>query len=197
MRTPSILIRSVVLLMVSAALSYSPAADMPRLELQSTLFYRSGGHRTLVKRLDPGQSFQGRALTRDGNVFLAYDGAGSEASSVLSVYDVKANKESVIVEIGGTGDSQFSYDAKTNQVVFNWVDGLYLFALDVATKNVAGGRDPLAAFKRMVVRARACKECFQPHWTRNGMIEYLQYGKDGEQRMLQFAAPPAAAPRQP
>jgi hypothetical protein len=184
------------LLVIAAVARQCLAADVPRLEVQTALFYRSDGHRSLIKRLDPGQAFQGRAITRDGRVFLAYDGPGSEASTVLSIYDVNANRESVIVEIGGTGDAEFSYDVKTNRVVFNWVDGLYLFSLDAA-KKIAGDRDPLAAFKRIVVLVKACKECSQPHWIADSKIEYLQYGKDGEQRLLQIAAPQdAPLPRQ-
>lgn len=168
------------------------AAEPPgTLEVQSSLYYRSGGRRLLVRQLQPSEIFQGTAVTRDGNIFLAYTGPPGEATTTLSVYDVNLRKERIIVGLGGTGETEFAYDRSTDLVVFDWNEGIYVFSLDSARKN-RPDRAQLDAFKKLIVLAVQCERCFQPRWTKDHKIAYLQYGEQGTQA-TKYAEVPAAA----
>ena len=87
----------------------------------------------MVKKLQPAQVFEGTSITRDGSIFLAYSGSGDEATAVLSVYNVALRRERIFVELGATGESQFSYDGNTGLIVFDWENGIYVFSLDAAS----------------------------------------------------------------
>lgn len=182
-------------LLVSLAILAGPGAlaaqGVGSLETECSLYYRSGSRRVMIKRLLPSQSFQGTSMTRDGNVFLAYSGSGDEATTVLSVYDVGAQRERIFIELGATGETQFAYDSKTGLVAFDWENAIYVFPLDAA-RQIPSNRERLEAFKKLLVLVTKCEACFQPRWTKDNRIAYLQYGSDGAGR-AQYVDVPAAA----
>jgi hypothetical protein len=150
------------------------------LEIQSSLYYRIGGRRILVKRLPSSYAFQGKAVTRDGNILLAYEGEGGEPTTVLSIYDLRLKKERVLVELVTTPGATFSYDKQTDLVVFNWSgqDGLFAFSLDAARK-IPNNLERLPEFKKCIVLVAKCQYCYEPRWTNDHRIEYLQWGDQG------------------
>jgi hypothetical protein len=157
---------------------WSASQTKGNLETETSLYYRTGDHRILVRKLQPSQAFQGMAVTRDGNLFLAYSGTGDEATTTLSVYDVPTQRERIFVELGATGESQFAYDASTGLVVFDWENAIYIFPLDAARK-IPANRERQEAFKQILVLVTKCEACFQPHWTKDGRIAYTQYDTTG------------------
>jgi hypothetical protein len=118
------------------------------------------------------------AIVTNGNVFLAYSSPGGEAASILSIYDVKLKRERVIVELGGTGESQFSYNSQIGLVAFDWHDGIYVFPFDTVSA-IPDDRNALARFRDTLTLVLKCERCFKPHWSGRRQIEYAQYREDG------------------
>jgi hypothetical protein len=158
------------------------------LETESSLFYRVGARRILVKRLQPTQAFQGTAITRDGKVFLAYSGSGDEATTVLSVYDVTLQRERIFVELGATGETQFAYDSSSDLVAFDWEEGIYVFPLEVA-RSIPATRDRLSAFKKILTLVVKCQGCFEPRWAKDNRIAYVQAGTNGQETTEHIQVP--------
>jgi hypothetical protein len=170
------------------------AADVRgTLETESSLFFRNNGNRLLVKHLQPTQEFQGFAITRDGNVFLAYSGTTSEATTKISIYDVTLKTERVMIELGATGATEFSYDVATDLVAFNWVEGVYVFALD-AVRKIRPDPARLQSFLKSIILVAKCGSCSPPRWTEDGRISYSEYEKNGLEQRKYATVPEAALP---
>jgi hypothetical protein len=180
-------------LLILLAPSWSASQTKGNLESETSLYYRIGERRTLVRKLQPSQVFQGTAIMRDGNIFLAYSGTGDEATTALSVYDVRTQRERIFVELGATGESRFAYDAETGLVVFDWEGALYIFPLDAA-RQIPANRERLDVFKRLLVLVTKCDSCFQPHWAKDGRIAYIQYDKTGAAIPRKAEVPKAPSP---
>jgi hypothetical protein len=148
----------------------------------------------LVKHLQPTQEFQGFAITRDGNIFLAYSGTTSEATTIISIYDVSLKTERVIVDIGATGATEFAYDVATDLVAFNWEEAVYVFALDAVRKIRRDPANPDEEFLKSIVLVARCVTCSPPCWTRDGRIAYLGYDKSGFQQRSYATVPESALP---
>jgi hypothetical protein len=150
------------------------------LALETTLYYEHEGERLLVKRLQSGQDFQGMAITKEGNIFIAYSTPDGDASTILAIYDVTKRREQAMVDVGATGESEFSYNKEHGLVVFNWYNGIYLFSLEeVRDRPRDPNEGPTESFERVLVPVNKCGRCFQPRWLTANRIQYLQYNDDG------------------
>jgi hypothetical protein len=171
------------LLLLLAPCLGSALADTrdPSLEVAShghALYYRNGKTRTLLKRLKAADAFQGMSILQDGDVFLAYSTSEAGAGTILSIFDMKARHERVLTIIGGTGDSSFSVNTETGNVVFNWHGGLYVFSLP-AIEAIPWGRDAMSMFEKSVLKVADCTACGEPKWSGRRIIEYQEFAKDG------------------
>jgi hypothetical protein len=168
------------------------------LEVQTSVYYRIANSRSLVKRLPPSCALQGQAITRDGNVVLAYEGGDSEPTTLLSLYDVKRKRERVLVEIFTTPDLSFSYDKATDLVVFNWAGehGIYVFSLDAARK-IPLRLEALPEFKKLIVHVAKCDYCYEPRWTKDHRIAYLEWGDHGPLGTKYLDLPPEVGVQAP
>ena len=166
-----------------AAGQAGPPGSEPRLviEQERTLYYVAAGHRLLVKRLGPKQDFQGVAIVDEATVFLGYSGVRGEASTLLSVFDVRARREHLIVELGDTGESEFSYNRDNDFVVFDWYDGVYLFSLRAAV-SIPAGPARYSSFEKGLIRLVPCAHggCFEPQWDGPRAITYLDRTGPGD-----------------
>jgi hypothetical protein len=147
------------------------------LALETTLYYEHEGERLLVKRLQSGQDFQGMAITKEGNIFIAYSTLDGDASTILAIYDVTNRREQVMVDVGATGESQFSYNKEHGLVVFNWHDGIYVFSLE-EVRQIPDDSKSLKSFQMALVPVKKCVRCF-PRWLTANQIRYLQYDDEG------------------
>ena len=134
-----------------------------RLETQTTLSLRDGRRRVLIKRLRPAQEFQGLAFTRDGDIFMAYIDSASEASTFLSLFDMKRRVERELIEIGGTGNSEFAYDAASGVIAFSWPGGIYAVSLDKLVRlSSLNYPERLVRFREIAVPVVSDDSCSKP-----------------------------------
>jgi hypothetical protein len=185
---------AIFLIGFSSSAGLTAAEPKAALETEASLYLRAGRSRILVKHLGPTQELQGNSITRDGNVFLAYSGCGDGAGTVLSIFDVSLKKERKIIEIGAPCESEFLYDERTDLVLFNWFDGIYVISMDIL-KGIRVDRDVFRQFEKLVVPVAKCQSCLEPVWTKDGKIAYRQYHMDGSSNTQLADVPPAALGR--
>jgi hypothetical protein len=103
----------------------------------SKLFVKYRQDIFILKDLNECHDIQGYAVLDSENIFIAYDPEKSaEASTIISVYNIKDKKELLIREIGGTGESYYSYNSENGCVAFKWYDGIYVFKLFDKQKGI-------------------------------------------------------------
>jgi hypothetical protein len=117
-----------ILFMFSLAITGAQTKQRLELTNEETLFCDSSSGRFLLKALHGDQSFQGFGIVNQNEIFLAYSSGEAEASSILSVYEIADKSEKVIIEIGGTGESNYSLNEDTGMIAFNWYNGIYIFS---------------------------------------------------------------------
>ncbi len=132
------------------------------------LFYQTGNNIYEIKKLKDCSSFRGYDIIDSLHIFLAYDPETSaEASTKISVYNIETQKEKVIDELGGTGESFFVYNKKNDMVLLNLSDGLYIFKLHNSKKEIVDKLD----LKKIL----NCTECFLPFWIDSKILGYQKF----------------------
>ena len=97
------------------------------------LYYQDDSVFKEIKRLREGGCFNGYEIINNEYVFLAYDQGGeAEPSTIISVYNLKTNREDYVGMIPVSGDAYFDYNRENNLVLFNDSDGLNIFNLSQA-----------------------------------------------------------------
>jgi hypothetical protein len=121
------------LLTISLLLSYALTAQpthADQLRVWQDRLYLKADNKLLLVKQDVGENLRGYGMIDDHQVFLAYQAPGeAEAITIISIVDMRTGKEKKLDEIGGTGESFFDYNQENGRVVFNWVDGIYVFTL--------------------------------------------------------------------
>jgi hypothetical protein len=129
------------------------------------LYYQRGGNLFEIKRVKDGSSFRGYDIVDSLHIFVAYDPETSaEASTIISVYDVGKQREEIMGELGGTGESYFVYNKEADLVAFNWSEGIYVFKLPNLKKELTNNTG-----LKLVVR---CDDCYLPFWIDMKRIGY-------------------------
>lgn len=132
------------------------------------LCYQNGANFYEIKKVKDGSSFHGYDMVDSSRVFIAYDPeTGAEVSTKIAVYDVKKQSEKILGELGATGESFFVYSKETDFVAFNWYDGIYVFRLHNANKEIIRKIEP-----RLIVK---CDSCELPFWVDASTIGYQDY----------------------
>jgi hypothetical protein len=167
------MLKAILVLILANALISNPAMQIEI--INNSLFYNGSSGRIMVKRLKGVQRFQGFALVDKNRIFMAYSTNEAEAGTILSIYDLARKSEKQIIEIGGTGESNFAYNSKNGMVVFNWDKGIYVFELSKIT-NAPKDSKILSRFEQASYLIKKCSDCYEPKWISDLQIGYV----DGE-----------------
>lgn len=134
----------------------------------NTLYYQTKDTLIEIKRLDHYR-FQGYDIIDSTHIFLAYiDPKFTAVATLLYIYDLKANKEKFIGEIGATGESEFFYNKENDYVLFDWHDGIYVFKLHDENGNIV---DKIKEIKIMDWQGGT----IIPFWVDKNTIVYFIY----------------------
>lgn len=150
---------------------------------ENTLFYVNDSKLYFVLELEGGSFFQGVGIIDSTRFFLAYDpGTIAEAGTRLAIYNWQTQEMSLIQEIGGTGESHFSYNQKTGMVAFNSYEGIYVFDIK---KYLHASQSPQKAGilyePTLVVES---KQCYYPQWVNENTIGYMKIGSMDDKEIL-------------
>ncbi len=133
------------------------------------LFYTTRGKLHYIMELESGSFFQGVGIIDSTRFFLAYDpGTSAEAGTKLVIYNWRTNTTSLIQEIGGTGESHFSYNQQTRMLAFNLHEGIYV--LDINRYLHATQTKDIPYEPILVV---AAKQCYYAQWVDANTIGYM------------------------
>lgn len=165
---------STAFLLLVACAGASPPGEVV-LSKGESLYYLVGSRQVLVRKLEHSSELQGYGLVDKTSVFLAYSTPGSEASTILSVWDSATRREFIVYELGGTGESQFSLDSETKWVVFDWNDGIYVFSVDGLPQELKNRTLDRGGFERRFLRVVDCVSCFEPRWLGPLHLAYQQW----------------------
>ena len=98
-----------------------------KIKYRNQLFCQVDDSLFQIKILSSDSNFQGYAVIDSINVFIAYqDETNAEASTIISIVNIRTGKESKLTVLYATGDSQFEYNQENGLVVFNLLDGIYI-----------------------------------------------------------------------
>jgi hypothetical protein len=138
---------------------FSTAAFGQSLKLDgTTLYYQQGGKSLPIRKLEAKTDFYGFDLMDKTHVFIAYQMQGyAEAVAVMAIYDVETGKEQKIGELGGAGESHFTYNRENKLVLYNIDDGMY--ALEIADPRAGSFAKPV-----LILRQPAGKSFYNPSW---------------------------------
>jgi len=121
---------SFLILLFTVGLNY---AQSLKILYCNRLYYQDDSVFKEIKRLGEKACFSGYEIINSEYVFLAYDKEGeAEASTIISVYNLKTNSEDYVGIIPVSGDAYFDYNQENNLVLFNNSKGLNVFNLSQA-----------------------------------------------------------------
>lgn len=156
-----------VILLIAVVFDNSLASDL-RI-WQDRVYYESAGSLAVVKD-GVGGNLRGYGVLDDKHIFLAYQPADqAEAVTIISVVDRDTGSEHILDELGGTGESFFDYNRKNGLVVFNWVDGIYVF-------------EP-SRHKPEYRKVADCEDSFEVFWVDPSTVGYADLTGDDAHRM--------------
>ena len=145
--------------------------------IDSSLFYRQGDKKVLVKKLPYDTDFYGYDLVDNTHVFLAYQRQGtSEGRAVLAIYDAEKEKEKIIDEVNAARTSSFLYNRENGQVLFNGIDGIY-------TLRIKGFLSGLFAKPRLVISG---PDFYKIFWVDAKKFGYNEFDEKARQVMTKY-----------
>ncbi len=134
------------------------------------LYYHKADKFVEIKRLEDCSSFQGYDIVDSSHIFIAYNPEiSAEASVYIVIFDLDTGKESLIEELGGTGESFFQYNPENDLVAFNWGNGINVFKLHASNNKFIEKIEPILLVE--------C-DCYLPYWIDRNTIGYQVWEND-------------------
>jgi len=142
--------RKLSLILLIGIFSIANAQEL-KILFGNILYYHNKDKIIEVKRLSDGNYFYGYDIIDNTKIFMAYQNeSAGDADAIISIYDLKTNKEIKLGELGAVGETSFVYN--NGLVVFNWYNGIYILILDLENNS----------FKK--VKIYDSQTCFAPFW---------------------------------